>query len=110
MYQSNTTQKNFIMLIIVPGQHVSILIESSSGPSKNTNPYLAMFKMRCGIPNAFILDITMYNMDVSFGSYCTIGILMSKTLTSTYEGSYTYVFEMCFYSILDIVTRIVASY
>jgi len=32
------------MFIIVLGQHVSILIESSSGPSKNTDPYLAMFK------------------------------------------------------------------
>jgi len=42
------------MLIIVLGQHVSILIESSSGPSKNTDPYLAMFKMRCGIPNAYM--------------------------------------------------------
>jgi len=31
MYQ---TQQNFIMFIIVLGQHVSILIESSSGPSK----------------------------------------------------------------------------
>jgi len=37
------------MFIIVLGQHVLILIESSSGPSKNTDPYLAMFKMRCGI-------------------------------------------------------------
>jgi len=36
------------MFIIVLGQHVSILIESSSDPSKNTDPYLAMFKMRCG--------------------------------------------------------------
>ena len=44
------------MFIIVLGQHVSILIESSSGLSKNTDPYLAMFKMRCGIPNAYILD------------------------------------------------------
>jgi len=34
-----------------------MLIESSSGPSKNTDPYLALFKMRCGIPNAYILDI-----------------------------------------------------
>jgi len=33
MYQSNT-KKNFIVFIIVLGQHVSILIESSSGPSK----------------------------------------------------------------------------
>ena len=47
------------MFIIVLGQHVSIFIESSSGPSKNTDPYLAMFKMRCGIPNAYILDITV---------------------------------------------------
>jgi len=33
------------MFIIVLGQHVLILTESSSGPSKNTGPYLAMFKM-----------------------------------------------------------------
>jgi len=63
MYQSNT--KNFIMFVIVLGQHVSILIQSSSGPSKNTDPYLAMFKMRCGIPKAYILDITMYKMHMS---------------------------------------------
>ena len=31
MYQ---TQQNFIMFIIVLGQHVSILMESSAGPSK----------------------------------------------------------------------------
>ena len=30
------------MFIIVLWQHVSILIESSLGPSKNTDPYLAM--------------------------------------------------------------------
>ena len=53
------------MFIIVLGQHVSILIESSSGPSKNTDPYLAMFKMRCGIPKAYILDKTAYKMHVS---------------------------------------------
>jgi len=34
------------MFVIVLGQHVSIHIESTSGPSKNTDPYLAMFKMR----------------------------------------------------------------
>jgi len=28
------TQQNFIIFVIVLGQHVSILIESSSGPSK----------------------------------------------------------------------------
>jgi len=91
------------MFIIVLGQHVSILIESSSGPSKNTDPYLVMFKMRCGIPNAHILDITMYKMPVSLCYYCTIRILISKTLTGTYEGGYTYVFEMFCYSILDII-------
>jgi len=42
------------MFIIALGQHVSILIESSSGPSKNTDLYLAMFKMRCGITNAYV--------------------------------------------------------
>ena len=33
------TQQNF-MFIIVLGQHVSILIESPSGPSKKIDPYL----------------------------------------------------------------------
>ena len=53
------------MFIIVLGRHVSILIELSSGPSKNTDPYLAMFKLRCGIPNPYILDITTYKMHAS---------------------------------------------
>jgi hypothetical protein len=75
--------------IIVLGQHVAILIESSSGPSKNTDTYLAMFKMRCGIPNAYILDITMYKMHVSLCYYYIIRILISKTLPGTYEGVYT---------------------
>jgi len=61
------------MFIIVLGQHVSILIESSSGPSKNTNPYLATFKMHCGITNAYILDKTMHKIHVSC-SYYTIRI------------------------------------
>jgi len=39
-----------------------------------------MFEMRCGIPNAYIVDITMYKMYVSFCSYCTIRIPNSKTL------------------------------
>ena len=37
------TQQNFIVFIIVLGQHVSVLIESPSGPAKNTDPYLAIF-------------------------------------------------------------------
>ena len=72
--------------------------------------YLPMFKMRCGIPNAYILDITMYKMHVSFCSYCTIRVPISKTLTGTYERGYTYVFEMCCYRTLDIVIYIVANY
>ena len=36
------TQQTFIMFINVLGQHVSILIESSSGPSKKIDPYLEM--------------------------------------------------------------------
>ena len=43
-YQLNKT--NFLMFITVLGQQVSILTESSSGPSKNTDPYLAMFKIQ----------------------------------------------------------------
>ena len=33
------------MFIIELGRHVSILVKSFSGPSKNTGPYFAMFKM-----------------------------------------------------------------
>ena len=69
-----------------------------------------MFKMSCGIPNAYILDITMYKMHVSLCSYCTIRILISKTLTGTYEAGYTYVLEMCCYRNLDTVIYIVANY
>ena len=83
------TQHNFIMFFIVLEQNVSILIESSSGPiliesslgpSKKIDPYLKMFKMRCWIPNAYILDITVYKMHVSLCSYYTIRILISKIL------------------------------
>jgi len=34
------------------------------------------------------------------------GYIISKTLTGTYEGGYTYVFAMCFYRILDFVIYI----
>ena len=36
------------MFIIVLGQYVSILIESSSGPSKKIDPYLEMLKCAVG--------------------------------------------------------------
>jgi len=45
-------------------------------------------------------------MLVSFCYYHTIRILTSKTLTGTYEGGYTYVFEMCCYRTLDLVLYI----
>jgi len=57
------------MFIAVLGQHVSILIESYSGPSKKIDPYLNNVKMRCGIPNVYILDKTMYKMHVLLCSY-----------------------------------------
>jgi len=85
-------QQNFIMFIIVLGQHVSIYIDHLLALLRYRS--LAMFKACCGIPNAYILDITMYKMHVSLCSYCTIRILLSKTLTGTYEGGYTYVFEI----------------
>ena len=50
-----------------------------------------MFKMRCGVPNAYFLDITMYKMHVSLCYYYTNWILIYKTLSGTYEGEYTYV-------------------
>jgi len=56
-----------------------------------------MFKMRCGIPNAYILDITVYKTHVSLCYNYTVRILVSKTLTGTYEGGYTYVFMVCCY-------------
>jgi len=68
------------MFIIALRQHVSILIESPSGPSNNTHRYLAIFKTPCGIPNVYILDITMYKMYVLLCYDCTIRILISKTL------------------------------
>ena len=52
------------MFVTVLGQHVSILIESSSGPSKKNRSLPRNVKMRCGIPNTYILDKTMYKMHV----------------------------------------------
>ena len=53
-----------------------------------------MFKMRCGFPNGYMLDVTLYQMQVSFCSYYAIRILISTTLTGTYEEGYKSVFEM----------------
>jgi len=54
------------MFIIVLGQHVSTLIESSSGPSKKQILTLKCSKFAVGSYNAYILDITMYKMHVLF--------------------------------------------
>ena len=69
-----------------------------------------MFKTRCRIPNAYTLDITVYQIHVSLCSYCTTWILISKTLTGTYEVGHTYVCEMCCYRTLDIVIYIVVLF
>jgi len=52
------------MFIIILGQHVSIVIESSSGSSKKIDPYLKCLKMRCWIPNVYILDKTLLSKDL----------------------------------------------
>jgi len=99
MCQSNTTKLYYVYYCI--RATCFDFIESSSGPSKNTDPYLAMFTMRRGIPNAYILDKTLYKMHVSLCSYCTIKIFISTTLADTYEGGYTCAFEICCYRILN---------
>ena len=71
-------KQNCIMFIIVLGQNVSILTESSSGPSKKTDLYLKCLKMHCGIPNAYILGKTMYKMHVSFALIVQSGYLIFK--------------------------------
>ena len=77
------------MFIIMLGQHVSILIESSSGPSKKTDPYFKCLKMRCGIPNAYILDKTTHAFYTQFyqeckrlGSHSAFLNILSKDLFS----------------------------
>ena len=52
------TEINFIMLFYCLGQHVSTFTGSSSGPSKIQILKLAVIKMPCAVPNAYILDIT----------------------------------------------------
>ena len=47
MCESKTTNLYYVFLIVL-GQHVSILTESSSGPSKKIDPYLEMLKCDVG--------------------------------------------------------------
>jgi len=46
MCQSNTTKRYYVFIVL--GQHVSILIEKFSGPSKKIDPYLEMLKCAVG--------------------------------------------------------------
>jgi len=72
--------------------------------------FVAQHLNHCATAAPYILDKTMYKVHVSLCSYYTIRILISKTLTGTYEGIYAYVFKMCCYRTLDIVIYIVANY
>jgi hypothetical protein len=73
-YQSNTTKLYYVYYCIRATCFDSyrIIFRHFS----DTDPYLAMCKMRRGIPKAYILDITMYKMRVSLCSYYTIRILL----------------------------------
>ena len=69
--------------------------------------------MQCEIPNAYILDITMYKIHVS--SVLTIVIiLISKNLTVTYKEGYMSVFQMRFcrqrWVLLYILTYLLTSW
>jgi len=79
-------------------------------PLQEYRSLLINAKMCCGIPNAYILDKTVYKMHVSLCSYYTIRILISKTVTGAYGGGYTYVFYMCFNRTLGIAIYIVANH
>jgi len=50
VFHSSTTTNPYYVYYL-SGQHVSILIESSSGPSKKIDPYLEMLK--CAVYNKF---------------------------------------------------------
>jgi len=64
------------MFIIVLGRHVSILIETSSGPYKYKDPYLAMLKCAVGSQmltiliklciKSFVIMFLLYNQDTYF--------------------------------------------
>ena len=57
-YQSNTTKLYYVYYCIKATCFDSYRIIFR--PFSDTDPYLAMFKMRCGIPNAYIWDPTAH--------------------------------------------------
>ena len=87
------TQQNFVMCIIVLGRHVSILIESSSGPSEKIGLYLKCLKMRCGIPNAYIIDKTMYKILCVFCEQSKNDSIRSETCR---PSTIIYIRKFCF--------------
>jgi len=54
------------MFIIVLGQHVSILTESSSGPSKKTNPYLKCVKNALWDPKSLFVNFKLAYLGTTF--------------------------------------------
>ena len=67
MYQSNTTNLYYCIRATCFDSYRIIF-----RPFKDTGPYLAIYKMRCGIPNACFLDITMYKTHVSVCYHYTL--------------------------------------
>jgi len=53
MYNDVSNTINLYYVFTELGQHVSILIESSSGPSKKIDPYLEMLKCAVASHSAF---------------------------------------------------------
>ena len=78
MYQSNTTKLYYVYYCI--RQRDSILIESSSGPLKKTDPYLEMFKMRCEIPNA--VSVTGFNNQYNQSRILNYKLVLAKFTSS----------------------------
>jgi len=62
IYQSNTTKLYYVYYCIRATCFDSYTIILRL--LYDTDPYLAMFKMRCGIPNAYILDKTKHKIHV----------------------------------------------
>jgi len=68
MYQPNTTTFFNYYFFLFSRETCFDSYRIIFRPLYDTDPYLVMFKMRFGIPNAYMLDITMYKMHVSLNS------------------------------------------
>ena len=75
------------MFFIVLGQHVSILIESSSGPSKKIDPYLEMLKCAVGSQTlTFLIKLCIK---------CILYIVLSKNDTSISYNTIINIIKVC---------------